>query len=70
MFSTTFERSDSYLFEPETQGYCMTFRLCNLGSKKPRLYDAYVVRVASQLNTTVHLKNQYHQKSRNVLMCI
>ena len=34
--------------EPEAQGHDMTFRVCNLDSKQPHLYSAYVVSVPSQ----------------------
>ena len=40
----------------ENQGHSMTFRICNLGSKQPHLYSAYVVSVAFQLYTTVSLR--------------
>ena len=33
----------------------MTFRVCNLGSKQPHLYSAYVVSVAFQSHTTVSI---------------
>ena len=39
--------------EPEDQGHNMTFRVCNLGSKQPNLYSAYVVSVAFQVHTTI-----------------
>ena len=39
--------------ELETQGHGMIFRVCNLGSKQPHLYNTDIVSVASQLHTTV-----------------
>ena len=37
----------------KTQGFWMSFKLCNLGSKKPYFNRAYVVSVKTQLHTTV-----------------
>ena len=39
--------------EPEAHGNGMTFRVCNVVSKQPHLYSAYLVSVAFQLHTTV-----------------
>ena len=39
--------------EPEAQGNNMTSRVCNLSLKQFHLYNAYLVRVAFQLHTTV-----------------
>ena len=54
MFSTSFERSTSYLF-----GFWVTFKVCNLGSKYSYFNRAYVVSVKTQLHTTVtfHLRD-------------
>ena len=41
--------------EPEFQCPDMTFRLCNLGSKGPHLYRAYVLGVCNNLGSTVHM---------------
>ena len=39
--------------EPEAQGYDMTFKVCNLSSKRPHLYRAYVIGVYNNLGSTV-----------------
>ena len=54
--------------EPEAQGHGMTFRVCNLGSKQPHLYSAYVVSVPSQLHTTVFTHNS--QDYNEYIMCL
>ena len=47
--------------EAKNQGFWMTFRVCNLGSKQPHLYSVYVVSVASQSHTTVYPLNIHDQ---------
>ena len=54
--------------EPEAQGHGMTFRVCNLGSKQPHLYSAYVVSVPSQLHTTVRNQNRVHVILQHMLL--
>ena len=44
-FSNSFERSITFLFGTEVQGHGMTFKVCNLGFKKPYFNSAYVVSV-------------------------
>ena len=39
--------------ELEAQGHDMTFKACNLGSKRPHLHRAYVLGVCNDLGTTV-----------------
>ena len=39
--------------EQEAHVHGIKFRVCNLGSKQPHLYSAYVVSIASQLHTTI-----------------
>ena len=47
-------RDPSHIYsEIEVQGYGMTFKLCNLGSKQPYFNTAYVVRVPIFSFTTV-----------------
>ena len=42
--------------ETKAQGFWMTFKLCNLGSKWPHLHRAYVLRVSNNLGSTVCVK--------------
>ena len=53
MFSTSFEVSISYWLETEFQGYGISFKICNLGSKQPYFNSAHVVRVPIFSFTTV-----------------
>ena len=42
--------------EPEAQGRDLTFKVGNLGSKRPHLHRAYVLGVYNNLGTTVNVK--------------
>ena len=48
--------------ETKGQGFRMTFKVCNLGSKRPHLHRAYVLGVYDNLGTTVNRVNLTHHK--------
>ena len=43
MFCTSFERSSNICLKTEVQGYGMTFKVCNFGSKQPYFNSSYAV---------------------------